>query len=98
MIDKFYDLIQDRMPIPAKYKMRRDGQHFIVLPSNIGVLISLNNTSSFILYNCDGKNNINQLTDLLHKQFESVPLLDLKKDVTLCLRKLEAMGLIVGYN
>lgn len=98
MIDKFYDLIQDRMPIPAEYKMRRDGQHFIVLPSNIGVLISLNDTSSFILYNCDGKKNINQLTDLLHKQFENVSMLDLKKDVTLCLRKLEAMGLIVGYN
>ncbi|HEQ5069896.1 TPA: PqqD family protein [Streptococcus agalactiae] len=98
MIDKFYELIHDRMPIPAKYKMRRDGDHFIVLPSNIGVLVSLNETSSFILYSCDGKKNINQLANLLHEHFKSIPVLELKKDVTICLRKLEAMGLIIGYN
>ncbi|HES1563208.1 TPA: PqqD family protein [Streptococcus pyogenes] len=98
MIDRFYEIIQNRIPLPAKYKMRRDGDHFIVLPSNIGVLISLNETSSFILYNCDGHKNISQIASLLHQQFKNINELDLLKDTTLCVRKLEAMGLIVGYN
>lgn len=61
MIDKFYDLIEDRIPIPNKYKMRKDKNFFIALPQNVGVLVSLNSIAGFILYNCDGKKKHNRI-------------------------------------
>ncbi len=98
MIDKFYDLIEDRIPIPNKYKMRKDKNFFIALPQNVGVLVSLNSIAGFILSNCDGKKSIIELTELLHERFSNVDKIRIKKDIVMCIRKLEAMNLICGYN
>lgn len=45
-----------------------------------------------------GKKSIIELTELLHERFSNVDKIRIKKDIVMCIRKLEAMNLICGYN
>ncbi|SFF57448.1 PqqD family protein [Clostridium cadaveris] len=99
MNDKLFDLICDRKPMASNFKMRKDGEYYIALPQNIGVLISLNNTSAYILSMCNGENTLKDILDSIYKNAKiNYSVTKLKYDILKCTRDLESMQLICGYN
>ncbi len=98
MFKEFYDLLLDRRPIAKEVKIRKDDKFFITLSTSVRRMLTISETGVFILSKCKGEKTIKEIIDEMAKTFKNVDVNEAKKDVIYCVREMEMLGLIEGYN
>lgn len=99
MHEYIYDLIGKRVPKQEKCKIRKDGNHYLVLGHDKGgLVVSLNRTSGEVFNSCDGIRTVEDIAKIMHGKYSSVDYANIKRDVIRCVRDLEAMVLVSVIN
>ena len=90
-----FDKIKNLIPIQVNLKKRRNGDFLIVMNENNNIHY-LNSTAKFIYEHCDSDNTIENIFDLIKKEFEITSDMEeeVKKDVVSIIRDFQWQKII----
>ncbi|WP_066500522.1 PqqD family protein [Abyssisolibacter fermentans] len=98
MDKKIYDILSNRIPEPLRFKIRKEGQYYLVKPLRKSCIISLNELAAYILMKIDGRTTTATILRKVNNKYKGVDEEKINMDVFVSLRELEINHLINFTN